>query len=313
MDCKQNSLEFVDEGIYNCQPQEEQAQSSKVQLPEANNAQAELDPDKLPESLKSNWVLVVILLVAETESASQLSLPSVVMSMGFVPGAIFLVFFGIMAMYTGFLISDIWKSHPLVRNYDEVVGIHFGRIAKEVALWCQVTLLFCFVAANIMVSAQAFYIAANQKTCYIVFSVVVTLIGILISVPRTLKGVAYLSISCIIFVAVPEIMTLTAVAVQNSPEPDLSIGASSGASAFAITNLVDFFVAISDIVFAYSGHLLFFNLIIEMGNPYDFKKAVFWGFTINIINYLIIGLGIYAYTGNYSQSPYILNIISSSV
>eukprot|EP00871_Galdieria_phlegrea_P000378 jgi/Galph1/1340/GphlegSOOS_G5946.1 len=308
------------QGSHNCEidiTEELKEKNNSIQQQKTGECSHEepedVDPDHLSQRFKSNWVLVVILIVAETESASQLSLPSVVASMGFVPGAILLTFFGFVAMYTGFLIADIWKQHPLVKNYDEVVGIHFGRVAKEVALWCQIIVLWCFLAANIMVSSQAFYIAADSRVCYTVFSIVVTVLGILLSIPRTLKGVAYFSTFAIIFIVIPEVMTLTGVAVQNVPGPGLPVGSSPNYSVALVSNMTNFLVAISDIIFAYSGHLLFFNLILEMGNPGDFKKAVFWGFLINIINYLIIGLGIYAYTGEYSQSPYILNLVTSSV
>ncbi|GJQ09156.1 hypothetical protein GpartN1_g5254.t1 [Galdieria partita] len=271
------------------------------------------DPDHLPKDLKANWIMVVILIVAETESSGPLSLATAVQSLGYVPGAIVLVLLGIIAGYTGVLIAEIWEKHPHVRNYDEVIEIFFGRFGKEIALWSQIMLLWFFIASCIMPAAQAFYVTANESVCYVIWMIIVTIVGILISLPRTLKGVAYISIFAVIFFLVPAVMTITGVASQNMPLPGLPLNTSPNATITFPNSIYNIFVSINDIIFAYAGHLLFFNLILEMGNPKEFKKAVIWGFIINTIDYTLIGICIYAYTGIYSQSPYFLNLSRISV
>eukprot|EP00871_Galdieria_phlegrea_P001736 jgi/Galph1/2563/GphlegSOOS_G1187.1 len=273
----------------------------------------EYDPDYLSRKLKSNWILVVILIVAETESSGPLSLPSAVASMGYVPGAIVLALLGLIAGYTGILIAEIWEMHPEVRNYSDVLGIYFGPVGREMGLWCQTMLLWFFIASCIMPAAQALYITANQSVCYVVWMVIVTLVGIVMSLPRTLKGVAYISIFAVIFFIVPAVMTMTGTASQGTPLPSLPVGTSPQATITYPNSIYNIFIAINDIIFAYAGHTLFFSLILEMGNPRDFKKAVIWAFAINTIDYTIVGVVIYAYAGIYSQSPYFLNLSTLSV
>jgi len=273
--------------------------------------EAEYDPDgKSYDRHRTNWIMTTILVVAETASSGPLSNPSAVAVVGFVPGTILFIALGVIATYTAVLLHEFWKEHQYIRNYDDAGEIVFGRVGKEVLLWCQIALLIFFNASVIEPAADALYVLGNQKTCYVIFSVVVTVFGILISIPRTLRGVSYLSIAAIISWLVALIPTMVGVATQSAPMPGIKPGADIHLAVASSASFYDIVGAVNDIVYAYSGHMVFFNLILEMRHPMEFRKAVIIAFAITTVMYTLYGVFIYAYTGIYSQSPYFFNLVN---
>jgi len=304
----------MEESITVIMEQGEQKVDEMAPLDKKNHvdlAETEYDPDcKRYDSHRTNWIMTTILIVAETASSGPLSNPSAVAVVGFVPGTILFIALGIIATYTAVLLHEFWKEHKYVKNYDEAGEIVFGRVGKEVFLWCQIALLIFFNASVIQPSADALYVLGNQHKCYVIFSVVVTVFGILISIPRTLRGISYLSIAAIISWFAALIPTMVGVATQDAPMPGVQPGADLH---LAVTRSASFYNtvgAVNDIVFSYSGHLVFFNLILEMRHPIEFRKAVIIAFGITTFMYTFYGIFLYAYTGIYSQSPYFFNLVN---
>eukprot|EP00871_Galdieria_phlegrea_P003864 jgi/Galph1/4479/GphlegSOOS_G3134.1 len=273
--------------------------------------QAEYDPDSTAyDQHRTSWILTTILIVAETASSGPLSNASAVAVVGFVPGTILFVGLGIIATYTAILLHEFWKEHKHIRNYDEAGEIVLGRPGKEVILWCQIALLIFFNASVIQPAADALYVLANENTCYVIFSVIITVFGIILSIPRTLRGVSYLSIVCIVSWIAALVPTLVGVATQDAPMPGVKPGTDIHLAAASSASFYDIVSAVNDIVYAYSGHMVFFNLILEMRHPMEFRKAVITAFAITTVSYTFYGVFIYGYTGIYAQSPYFFNLVN---
>ena len=56
-------------------------------------------------------------------------------------------------------------------------------------------------------------------------------------------------------------------------------------------------------IFAYAGHVAFFTFIAEMKQPSDFPKALYALQVADTTLYLIVGIVVYAYTGEHTVSP----------
>ena len=69
------------------------------------------------------------------------------------------------------------------------------------------------------------------------------------------------------------------------------------------TSFVSGLVAITDIIFAYSGHVTFFTFMAEMKRPQDFAKALYALQIGATTLYLVVGVVVYAYTGENTVSP----------
>lgn len=59
-----------------------------------------------------SWQMVAVLMVAEIVSNGMLSLPSSLAVVGIVPGVILIVFLGIFATYTSYLLIQFKLNHP---------------------------------------------------------------------------------------------------------------------------------------------------------------------------------------------------------
>ena len=63
------------------------------------------------------------------------------------------------------------------------------------------------------------------------------------------------------------------------------------------------FLSVSDIVFAYAGHVAFFSFISELKDPKDFTKALFMLQGWDISMYIVASIVIYRYGGPHVESP----------
>lgn len=83
------------------------------------------------------WWQTSLLMIAETISLGILSLPSVLASVGLVPGIILIVGLGICATYSGFVYGQFKIAYPHVANMADVGEVFFspigyGRVGREV-------------------------------------------------------------------------------------------------------------------------------------------------------------------------------------
>lgn len=63
------------------------------------------------------------------------------------------------------------------------------------------------------------------------------------------------------------------------------------------------FQSVTNIIFAFAGHLAFFTFMSELKNPEDFPKALFVLQAWDITMYIIVAIVVYRYAGPEVQSP----------
>jgi hypothetical protein len=135
----------------------------------------------------------------------------------------------------------------------------------------------------------------NHGTCSIVFSVVGMVLSLALSIPRTMKGMTWISFASFLSIFSAVVITMISVGVESHPGRVIQ--------ATVENDLYTAFQAVSNIVFAYCAHVAFFGLIAEMESPQDFKKSLFMlqGFEISL--YLTAAVVIYYYVGTDVHSP----------
>jgi len=79
-----------------------------------------------------SWQLVAVLMIAEIVSNGMLSLPSSLAAVGIVAGLIIIVFLGVFATYTSWLLVKFKLRHPEVHNMGDAGKILFGVVGREV-------------------------------------------------------------------------------------------------------------------------------------------------------------------------------------
>jgi amino acid permease len=147
------------------------------------------------------WWQCGMLMIAETVSLGILSLPSVLATIGLIPGFILILSLGVLASYSGYVIGQFKKKYPRVNSMGdafEILCTPLGcpRVGKEIGGAAQTIFLIFIMGSHIVIWNICLSTLTNHAVCNIVWGIVALLIFWLLDLPRTLKNVSYLSVAC---------------------------------------------------------------------------------------------------------------------
>lgn len=245
------------------------------------------------------WWQCGLLMICESVSLGVLSLPSAVATLGLVPGIILIAGLGLLATYTGYNIGLMRERYPHIQNLADAGEILLGRFGRE--LFGAGQFLFCIfvMGSHILTFRVMMNTITDHGTCSIVFSLVGMLISLVLSIPRTMRGMTWISFASFLSIFSAVMITMISVSVEEHPGRIIE--------ATVETNLYTAFQAVSNIVFAYCAHVAFFGLIAEMETPKDFKKSLFMLQGFEICLYLTAAIVIYYYVGTNVESPALIS------
>ncbi|KAI5818690.1 amino acid transporter [Pyronema omphalodes] len=241
------------------------------------------------------WQQTAFVMIAETVSLGILSLPSTLKAVGLVPGVILMLSLGIIATYTGWVLGQFKLKNPSVHTFAEAGGIVGGKFMYEVCAIGQVLFLVFVMAAHILSFSIMMNVLTNHATCTIVFTIAGMLISLVFSLPRTmgsLSSMSYLSSGSV--VAAVFVCMIGVGVRREGTEPNIF---------HAGIALYEGFGAVTNIIFAYAGHVAFFTLFSEMKRPQDFHKALLTLQISDTLLYTVTAIVIYYYTGDKVTSP----------
>ena len=135
-------------------------------------------------------------MLAENVSLGVLALPQALAILGLVPGLLCIMFLGLIATYTGWILGEFKLAHPSVHSYADCGQLMSGPVLREVFAVGQVLILIFIMGAHVLSFSIAMNAMTDHGTCTIVFSVVGLLICFVLGLPRTFKNVSYFSIFC---------------------------------------------------------------------------------------------------------------------
>ncbi|KAM0088313.1 hypothetical protein ACP6JD_008360 [Aspergillus fumigatus] len=141
------------------------------------------------------WWQCGLLMVAETVSLGVLSLPAAVAGLGLVPSVILLVSLGIIATYTGYVLGQFKLQYPWVHNMGLAGEVVFGSWGREILGAAQMLLLVFIMASHILTFVIAMNTLTDHGTCSIVFGVAGLIVSFILSLPRTLAKMSWLSLN----------------------------------------------------------------------------------------------------------------------
>ncbi|KAL7271786.1 hypothetical protein RUND412_005437 [Rhizina undulata] len=240
------------------------------------------------------WWQTGVIMIAETISLGILSLPSSLQILGIIPGMILLLGLGIIATYTGYVLGQFRMRYPQIHTFAEAGYIIWGPVGREVFAGAQLLFLIFIMGSHILTFGIMLNVLTDHGTCTIVFTIFGFLVSLICTLPRTMKMVSYLSIVSFISILGAVFITMIGVGVNDS-HPELH--------SVSETSLFKGFGAVSNIIFAYAGHLAFFSFISEMRKPEDFPKALLALQISDTTLYCIAAIVIYRYTGDSVTSP----------
>ncbi|MCJ1359974.1 MAG: hypothetical protein MMC33_009977 [Icmadophila ericetorum] len=241
------------------------------------------------------WQLVAVLMIAEIISNGMLSLPSSLAVVGIVPGVILIVFLGIFGTFTAWLLILFKLKHPEVHTMGDAGYILFGPVGREILSGGTVIFAVLLTGGQILAGQLALGVLSENKLCAMLYAGIFAIPTAIISLPRTLDRLSWISVPSVISILVAGVVGM--VGAGLNPLPGRVIDATIN------TSFVTAFFSITNPVFAYAGHFMFFILISEMKNPRDAMKAAWTlqGFATTF--YTVFAVVTYVYIGNGVESP----------
>ena len=239
--------------------------------------------------------LVAILMIAEVVSNSMLSLPSSLAVVGVIPGLTLIIFLGVFATYTSYLLVQSKLRHQEVHNTGDDGLVLFGPFGRE--LLASSTIVFAVFATGGQPLAGQIALGAlsDSKLCLVLYTGIFAIPTLLCSFSRTLGRLSWLSIPSVLSILVAGIAGMISTCVHPMPGRELSAAKSS--------NFYVAFVSITKPIFAYAEHFMFFILVSEMRRPQDAIKAAYTlqGFATTF--YAVFAVVVYVYAGDSVASP----------
>ncbi|KZT21835.1 hypothetical protein NEOLEDRAFT_1171718 [Neolentinus lepideus HHB14362 ss-1] len=241
-----------------------------------------------------HWWKAAALMLAETVSLGILSIPSVFASLGMVAGCILVVSLGAVATATGYQIGQFKLRHPHVHNMADAGMVLGGPVWREILGTAQVVFLIFVCGSHVLTGLIAFDTITSGASCSITWAAVTAALGFALTLPRTLDGISYLSVASFVSIMSAVLITMIGVGVT---------GHQGGVGVTSHLNFANGFLAVTDVIFAYAGHVAFLTFISEMADPRDFPKALLALQLADTTLYLVVGVVVYAFAGAHTVSP----------
>lgn len=234
-------------------------------------------------------------MIAEIVSNGMLSLPQSLAVVGIVPGLILIIFLGVFATYTSYLLVQFKLRHPEVHSMGDAGYILFGPFGRELLAFGTIVFAIFATGGQLLAGQIALAELSDKKLCSMLYTGIFAIPTLLCSFPRTLDRLSWLSIPSVISILVAGIVGMIGAGIHPAPDRQLSAAKSS--------SFQEAFFSITNPVFAYAGHFMFFILVSEMKRPQDAMKAayVLQGFATTF--YAIFAVVMYVYLGDTVQSP----------
>ncbi|EAU31474.1 conserved hypothetical protein [Aspergillus terreus NIH2624] len=249
------------------------------------------------------WWQGGLLMVAETISLGILSLPAAVAHLGLVPAIIILLSMGMLASYTGYVIGQFKWRYPHISSMADAGEVLMGPFGRELLGCGQLLFLIFLMGSHVLTFSVAMNVLTDHATCSIAFGILGMFISFIMSLPRTLEKMSWLSLISFASIFFAVLIVMVALGIQNPRvivEPTVQ---TSLVTAFtSASNIILSFGKIIDgnmysVLITTASHNTFFTFIAELRDPKDFKKSLAVLQAIDISLYLTASVVIYCYAG----------------
>jgi hypothetical protein len=165
------------------------------------------------------------------------------------------------------------------------------------------------IGFHILTGAKILNTLSDHSTCTVAFSIITMLIGILLSVPRTLRHVSFMSIGSSICMGIAILLFLVFAGIEKAPlygyNGNYPTDGLVHTYAFpkAGTTWVDCMNAVLNITFLWVPQILFPTFISEMEKPEDFPKSLAVLAGVSGVLFIIPPAIGFRYLGQYATAP----------
>jgi len=255
---------------------------------------------------KASWLLcgdqVCLAIMAQTWSLSVL---------GWVPGIITMVVAGILFWITSITMHKFIMKYPQIKDICDFAYYACGKskIAYEFAGFMLLANNIMLIGFHVLTGAKVLNTLSDHSQCTVVFSVIVMLMGILLSMPRTLKHVSFMSMGSAACMGLSILLFMIFAGIEKAPlygyNGDYPTDGAVRTYAFPIagTTWVACMNAVLNITFLWVPQILFPTFISEMEKPQDFPKALAVLAGVSAFLFIVPPAVGFRYLGQYSTAP----------
>ncbi|KAF9877246.1 transmembrane amino acid transporter [Colletotrichum karsti] len=255
------------------------------------------------------------------------STPWAFAQMGYGPGVALYTVFGVMSLYSGWILYRSFLGldsdrYPL-KGYGDLYFRVFGTWARHLVNFAQALQLMLFVGVLILGSGQSISQISKGSNggagiCFVACLIIFMVAGFVLGQIRTLQRFSWIA-NMSVWINLLVLFICMGV-VAHSP-PNFAATKASFGDAFGPGPVRTFvgmppeglasggtgFLAslngLNQAVYSYGGCLIFAAFMSEMRHPMDFWKALLCGEIFIYSIYLIFGMYVYSYQGQYSFNP----------
>ncbi|KAF4978328.1 hypothetical protein FZEAL_5268 [Fusarium zealandicum] len=258
------------------------------------------------------WKRLTVVLIVEAIALGCLSLPSAFATLGMVAGTILTVGLGFVAIYTSHVVGQVKLAYPHVSHYADAGRLIFGKLGcprfgyELVGVMFSLQLIF-LVGSHCLTGTIAFLNLTDNGACSLVFGVVSAIILLIVAIPPSFAEVAILGYIDFVSIALAVGITIIATGIKAGDAEGGMSAVEWSAWPKEDLSFTDAFIAITNIVFAYSFAVCQFSFMDEMHTPREYVKSIWALGLIEIGIYTLTGALIYAFVGQDVKSPALLS------
>ena len=184
-----------------------------------------------------------------------------------------------------------------------------SRIAYEFTGFMLLANNILLIGFHVLTGAKVINTLSDHSLCTVVFSVIVTLMGIVMSIPRTLRHVSFMSMGSAFCMGIAILLFLIFAGIEDAPlygyNGDYPTDGAVRTYAFPLpgTTWVNCMNAVLNITFLWVPQILFPTFIAEMERPQDFPKSLAVLTGISIFLFIVPPAIGFHYLGQYSTAP----------
>ncbi|KAI0528503.1 transmembrane amino acid transporter protein-domain-containing protein [Xylaria digitata] len=278
----------------------------------------------------ASWGAVFYLIT--TDILGPFAVPFAIGTLGYGPGVGIFTAFGIVSVYSGYLIWKVFMgvdSHEFpARNYGDLAFRAWGTTARHVVNILQAVALLLLLGQVTILFGQNISEMSKYRICYIVCPLIFVVVGFFLTQIRTLRSFGWLAnfgfwLNILaIFISMgatahnpPNFSIATLGSVGSAIDPTSVTPDANGNyppivtyAGLPTTKLIGAINGLLSGVLAFAGLQLFIEFMAEMKRPHDFLKGMFIAQAVIYTAYVVYGCFMYYYQGQYTFNPAYLGV-----
>lgn len=219
---------------------------------------------------------------------------------------------GILFYITSLTMHKFIMKHPQILNICDFGYYVFGKSQVAYEFTAVMLLLnnIMLIGFHILTGAKILNTLSDHSMCTVVFSVIITILGIVMSLPRTLNHVSFMAMFSAACMAMAILLFMIFAGTEDHPLYGYGgIWPADGAKVITYafprpgTTFVQCMNAVLNITFLWVPQILFPTFISEMERPQDFPKSLAVLGVVSAFLFVVPPAVGFRYLGQYATAP----------